>query len=76
MFYKSALWLPSIAIYCTRRLACYTCFFCEGRKRDERTNGQTHIGSWVKKRDERTNGRTDICGWLENVTKERTDELT
>ena len=23
-------------------------FFCEGRKRDERTNGQTHIGGWVK----------------------------
>ena len=44
-------------------------FFGEGRKRDERTNGQTHIGGWVenvtngrthsKNGDGRTDGRTD-----------------
>ena len=49
-------------------------FFGEGRKRDKRTNGQTHIGEWVEnvtngqtdkrtkvggsKSDKRTNGRT------------------
>ena len=31
-------------------------FFGEGQKRDERTNGQTHIGRWVKNV---TNGQTD-----------------
>ena len=31
-------------------------FFGEGRKRDERTNGQTHIGGWV---ENATNGQTD-----------------
>ena len=44
-------------------------FFGDGRKRDERTNGQTHIGGWV---ENVTNGRTD-----ENtVTKMGTDERT
>ena len=51
---------------CTRRLACYACFFFgKGRKRDERTNRQTdkrtnthrRVG---QKRDERTNGRTHM----------------
>ena len=37
-------------------------FFGEGRKRDERTNGQTHIGGWVEnvrngRTDERTGGK-------------------
>ena len=31
-------------------------FFGEGRKRDKWTNGQTHIGRWVKNV---MNGRTD-----------------
>ena len=31
-------------------------FFGKGRKRDERTNGQTHIGQWV---ENVMNGRTD-----------------
>ena len=31
-------------------------FFGDGRKCDERTNGQTHIGGWV---ENVTNGRTD-----------------
>ena len=28
----------------TRRLACYACFFGEGRKCDEQTNGRTYRG--------------------------------
>ena len=32
-------------------------FFGEGRKRDKRTNGQTHIGGWV---ENVRNGRTNI----------------
>ena len=37
-------------------------FFGEGQKRDERTNGQTHIGGWVEnvtneRTDERTGGK-------------------
>ena len=50
-------------------------FFGEGRKRDERTNGQTHIGGWV---ENVTNGQTDkhTGSWVENVTKGRTDEHT
>ena len=31
-------------------------FFGEGRKRDKRTNGQTHTGGWV---ENVTNGLTD-----------------
>ena len=31
-------------------------FFGDGRKRDERTNGRTHIGGWV---ENVTNGQTD-----------------
>ena len=31
-----------------RRIARYAYFFGEGQKRDERTNGQTHIGGWVE----------------------------
>ena len=30
-------------------------FFATGQKRDEQTNGQTHIGGWV---ENVTNGRT------------------
>ena len=44
-----------------------------GQKRDERTNGQTHIGGWV---ENVTNGQTHIGGWVENVTNGRTDEHT
>ena len=41
-------------------------FFGEGQKRDEWTNGQTHIGGWV---ENVTNGQTHIYGvWAENVT--------
>ena len=40
-------------------------FFGEGQKHDKRTNGQTHIGGWVKNV---TNGQTQIGGWVENVT--------
>ena len=44
-------------------------FFGEGRKRDKRTNGQTHIGGWV---ENVTNGQTHIGGWVENVMNGRT----
>ena len=43
-------------------------FFGEGRKRDEQTNGQTHIGGWV---ENVTNGRTD-----ERTVKMGTDGRT
>ena len=58
----------------TRRLARYACFFFgEGRKRDKQTNGQTHIGKWVKNV---TNQQTHIGGWVENVTNGQTDKRT
>ena len=48
-------------------------FFGEGRKCDKWTNGQTHIGGWVKNV---TNGQTHIGGWVENVTNGQTDKRT
>ena len=44
-------------------------FFGEDRKRDEQTNGQTHIGGWV---ENMTNGQTHIGGWVENMTNGQT----
>ena len=44
-------------------------FFGEGRKRDERTNGQTHIGGWV---ENVMNKQTHIGGWVKNMTNGRT----
>ena len=43
-------------------------FFGEGRKRDKRTNGQTHIGGWV---ENMMNGQTD-----ERTVKMGTDGRT
>ena len=51
-------------------------FFGEGRKRDKRTNGQTHIGRWVENVTDQTNGQTHIGGWVKNVTNGKTDERT
>ena len=47
--------------------------FGEGRKRDEGTNGQTHIGGWV---ENVTNGQTHIGGGVENMTNGQMDEHT
>ena len=48
-------------------------FFGEGRKHDERTKGQTHIGGWV---ENVMNGQTHIGRWVENVTNGQVDERT